>query len=122
MELIDGNRISREIIEELTAEELRKGKWEKLRQRNESWDHLVYGEAAILKPPFAQSRSDMRWVPRNFRIRWPEGVQVPLAAQDMDPPPVPVVAEATTVSKPLPPRLNSAGQRRRANPFTSRRR
>ncbi len=114
--------MSDEHIEELTAEELRKGKWEKLRPRNESWDHLVYGEAAILKPPFAQSRSDMRWVPKDFRIRWPERVRVPSAAKDIEQPPVPVVAEASTVSKPVPSRLNGAGQRRRANPFTSRRR
>ncbi|MEA3390034.1 MAG: terminase gpA endonuclease subunit [Pseudomonadota bacterium] len=69
--------LSEEHLDEITAEELKKGKWEKLRARNETLDILVYGEAAILKPPFAQSRSDMRWVPKDFRIIWPaDGVAV----------------------------------------------
>lgn len=63
--------ISDEHVMEITAEELVKGKWEKKRTRNETWDHLVYGEAALLKPPFAQSRTDMRWIPRGFGIQWP---------------------------------------------------
>ena len=58
-------------LDEMSAEELQDGKWVKLRPRNETLDLLVYAEAAILKPPFAQSRADMRWVPRDFRIVWP---------------------------------------------------
>ena len=58
-------------LDELTAEELTDGKWKARRARNETWDLLVYGEAGILKPPFAQSRSDMRWIPRGYAIIWP---------------------------------------------------
>ena len=74
-----------EHIDEITAEELRDGKWIKLRARNETLDLLVYGEAAILKPPFAQSRTDMRWVPKDFRIRWPtrKAAQGHAGAEDM---------------------------------------
>jgi phage terminase large subunit GpA-like protein len=63
--------LSEEHVEEITAEELVDGKWVKRRARNETWDHLVYGEAAILKPGFAQSRSDMRWIPQGFSVIWP---------------------------------------------------
>jgi phage terminase large subunit GpA-like protein len=64
-------------FEEITAEELVKGKWTAIRRRNETWDHLVQGEVALLKPPFAQSRTDMRWVPKGYRIIWPKsGVAV----------------------------------------------
>lgn len=62
-------------VEEITAEQLEKGKWIKVRARNETWDHLVQGEVAMLKPPFAQSRTDMNWVPRDFRIVWPKTVR-----------------------------------------------
>lgn len=55
-------------VEEITAEELRKGKWEKVRPRNETLDLLVAAYAAILRPPFAQSRTHMRWVPAAFRV------------------------------------------------------
>lgn len=57
-------------LDEITAEELVDGKWKKLRPRNETLDLLVYGYAGLLRPPFAQSRTDMRWVPRDFRIDW----------------------------------------------------
>jgi len=63
--------LSDEYIDELAAEEMVDGKWSKRRARNETWDLLVYAEAAILKPPFAQSRSDMRWIPRGFSVQWP---------------------------------------------------
>ncbi len=59
-------------FEEITAEELVKGKWKPMRRRNETWDHLVMSEVALLKPPFAQSRTDMRWVPKDFRVIWPK--------------------------------------------------
>lgn len=60
-----------EYFAELTAEELKDGKWVKIRSRNETLDLLTYGEAAILKPPFAQSQGHMRWIPRGWAIVWP---------------------------------------------------
>jgi phage terminase large subunit GpA-like protein len=60
--------IGEEYLDEITAEELKDGKWIKLRPRNETWDHLVYAYASILKPPFAQSRDHMRWVPAAYRV------------------------------------------------------
>lgn len=57
-----------EYVDEITAEELKKGKWEKLRPRNETWDLMLYAWAALIKPPFAKSRDHMRWVPKGFRI------------------------------------------------------
>lgn len=67
-------------VEEITAEELQKGKWVKVRPRNESWDLLVAAYAAILRPPFAQSRTHMRWVPAAFRV--PDQAAPDLAAAD----------------------------------------
>lgn len=64
--------LSDEHLDEMTAEEMKSGKWVKTRARNETWDHLVYGEAAILKPPFAQSQPHMRWIPRGFAVQWPK--------------------------------------------------
>jgi len=55
-------------VDEITAEELKKGKWEKVRPRNETWDLLVAAYASILRPPFAQSRTHMRWVPPAYRV------------------------------------------------------
>lgn len=55
-------------LDEMTCERLVKGKWEKQRPRNETWDLLVYSYAALLRPPFAQSRAHMRWVPADFRV------------------------------------------------------
>jgi phage terminase large subunit GpA-like protein len=55
-------------VDEITAEELQKGKWVKVRPRNETWDLLVAAYAAILRPPFAQSRTHMRWVPAAYRV------------------------------------------------------
>ena len=62
---------SEEHAAELTAEQLKAGKWEKQRARNETWDLMVYAEAAILKPPFAQSQNNMRWIPRGWGVAWP---------------------------------------------------
>lgn len=59
-------------FEEITSEELVKGRWKSIRRRNETWDNLVQGEVALLKPPFAQSRTDMRWVPKDYRVVWPK--------------------------------------------------
>jgi phage terminase large subunit GpA-like protein len=58
-----------EHIAELTAEELKKGKWTKTRSRNETWDLIVYAWAALIKPPFAKSRDHMRWIPAGYRIQ-----------------------------------------------------
>lgn len=55
-------------LDEMTCERLEKGKWKKERPRNETWDLLVYSYAALLRPPFAQSRAHMRWVPAEFRV------------------------------------------------------
>jgi phage terminase large subunit GpA-like protein len=55
-------------VEEITAEELQKGKWVKVRARNETLDLLVAAYASFLRPPFAQSRTHMNWVPADFRV------------------------------------------------------
>lgn len=66
-----------EHVEEITAEHLEKGKWKKIRARNETLDILIYGIAALLRPPFAGSRSDMRWVPKDFRVPTPAATGEP---------------------------------------------
>lgn len=63
-------------IDEVTAEELVDGKWKKRRARNETWDHLVYGEATLLRPGYAQSRTDMRWIWKGFSIVWPKAAEI----------------------------------------------
>jgi phage terminase large subunit GpA-like protein len=68
-------RLLDEHVEEITAEELQKGRWVKVRPRNETWDLLVAAYASILRPPFAQSRTHMRWVPAAFRVPEQEGGQ-----------------------------------------------
>ena len=55
-------------IAEIVSEELQKGRWTKTRPRNETWDLLVAAYASILRPPFAQSRTHMRWVPAAYRV------------------------------------------------------
>ena len=55
-------------VDEIAAEELQKGKWVKVRPRNETWDLLVAAYASLLRPPFAQSRTHMRWVPAAYRV------------------------------------------------------
>lgn len=59
--------ISDEHLEELTAEELEKGRWKKIRARNETLDLFVMAIASLLKPGMAQSRDHMRWVPFAYR-------------------------------------------------------
>lgn len=113
-----GSEAHRQYLDELTAEELVDGKWQKRRARNETWDLLVYGEAAILKPPFAQSRSDMRWVPNGFGIVWPAKPQhsasPPDAAPLFDAPPTIQVAVKPSQPKPAakPQRSSLTGRRR----------
>lgn len=96
-------------VAEITAEEMVKGKWEKKRARNETWDHLVYNEAGLLKPPFAQSKTDMRWIPRGFAIQWPNKSDYP-AAPAAAPAPAPAAVEQTpTPATPVrPPRRRQA--------------
>lgn len=55
-------------LDELTAEEKQKGKWVKVRARNETLDLMVMAYSAILRPPFAQSKTTMAWVPPAFRV------------------------------------------------------
>lgn len=100
--------IEEEHLLELTAEELVNGKWTKRRRRNETWDHLVYGEAAILKPPFAQSQAHMRWIPRGYGISWPKGSEV---EPQMHESPAGDAPEVEVVKEELPLR-----QRRKAVP------
>lgn len=64
----DKGRLLDTHVDEITAEELKKGKWEKIRPRNETWDLLVYAYASILRAPYAQSRTHMRWVPKLYRV------------------------------------------------------
>jgi len=114
---LPGN-LADEYVDEITAEELQKGKWKKLRPRNETLDILVYGEAAILKPPFAQSRNDMRWVPKDYRIIWPKQGVIVLprpAANDPEqaaaPMPEPVAATATATTAPRKARNRPAARK-----------
>jgi len=90
--------------DELTAEQLVKGKWEKIRARNETWDLLVYALAAILRRPFAQSRLDMRWVPADFRV--PDPIRIEQAAEE------PVEPTVDEVAKPLTPAPRRAAVKR----------
>lgn len=80
-----------EYVEEIAAEELVDGKWKKRRTRNETWDHLVYGEATLLRPGYAQSRVDMRWVWRGFSVLWPSKAATATEAE-----PLPEAAELPT--------------------------
>jgi len=112
--------LAEEYVDEITAEEMVKGKWTKRRARNETLDHLVYAEAAILKPGFAQSASHMRWIPAGFGIIWPNKSEY---ADRIVEPATPVAV----VSKPAPSsnvsdRTKPSGAKVRRNPFTSRRR
>lgn len=110
-------RLSDEHIEEITAEQLRKGRWEKVRPRNETWDLLVAAYAAILRPPFAQSRTHMRWVPQDYRV--PDQA----AAQMVDEPaPAPVVVKPTRPKPQLPRRgKDSWIKAKRPGPWLNRR-
>lgn len=49
------------------AEELRQGKWVKIRSRNETLDLMVYNYTALMRAPFAGTRANMGWVPAAFR-------------------------------------------------------
>lgn len=63
--------------EEFTAEQLnKKGKWAKVRERNETLDLTLYAWFGLIKPPFMQSRSNMRWVPHAFRVLLPKNAEI----------------------------------------------
>ena len=111
------NDLSDDHIEEITAEELKKGKWTKLRARNETLDILVYAEAAILKPPFAQSRTDMRWVPKDYRIIWPQQGVIVLpkpAANDPEQASAPVAEPFAASTSPSPKKTRSRPAQRQS--------
>ncbi|ABQ68552.1 phage terminase GpA [Rhizorhabdus wittichii RW1] len=55
-------------FDELTAEEKQDGKWKKIRPRNETLDLMVMSYAALLRSPFAGTRTTMSWVPREYRV------------------------------------------------------
>lgn len=97
--------LSIEYVEEIASEELVDGKWKKRRTRNETWDHLVYGEAALLRPGYAQSRPDMRWVWRGFSVIWPK------SAETHDHPSLPAETEQTNDPSVAP--KNAVSTRRR---------
>ncbi len=59
--------LERAYLAEVTAEEKRGGVWEKLRPRNETWDLLVYTEAALIR--HGGERSDLGWVPAWARVQ-----------------------------------------------------
>jgi phage terminase large subunit GpA-like protein len=100
-------------LDELTAEELRGGKWIKLRPRNETLDLVVYAAAAIMRPPYAQSRSDMDWVPLDYRA--PVVVRVERA--ETLPVPAPVLVPLVQAKVPATaPRVRSVP----INKFTGR--
>lgn len=96
-------------VDEITAEEMIGGKWVKRRTRNETWDHLVYGEATLLRPGYAQSRTDMRWVWRGFSIVWP-------SRNDEPAPAVQTKSEVQPISEPpaQPARAPRAAKRPRS--------
>lgn len=116
--------LSEEHLDELTAEEMVKGKWAKRRTRNETWDLLVYAEAAILRPPFAQSRPHMRWVPRGFRIEWPAvavATEEPDGEEQADQSAPPAPQTPAPVPRALPAPAKPARKRTR-NTLTGQRR
>jgi phage terminase large subunit GpA-like protein len=66
-------------LEEATAEELTaKRRWKKRegRRANETLDLKLYAKFALMKPPFAQSRPHMKWVPSAYRIKVKREVEV----------------------------------------------
>jgi len=113
-----------EFFEEITAEELKDGRWTKLRPRNETWDHLVYAYAVILTPGRAQSRTDMRWVPKAFRVppqselRLP--IEVPSPAHSEAQPSPPLTAAAPPSGQPLVSPPTQPNRAVRINPITGR--
>lgn len=110
-------------LDEITAEELKDGKWVKLRARNETWDHLIYAYASILKPPFAQSRDHMRWAPAAYRVpdqaaavaadAAPLPARLPAMAEHESPTPEPPRRPRAARKKWIPPRKGGWIDRRR---------
>ena len=118
--------LSEEHADEIVAEELVDGKWKARRARNETWDHLVYAEAAILKPPFAQSRTDMRWIPRGFAILWPNksdyAEQAVEAAEQPNPAPAQAEQEQPKIAPAKRPVRRTMIKRKRKGDWLGKRR
>lgn len=107
-------------LEEMTAEMLDKGVWRQIRKRNETWDLLVYGFASLMRPPFAQTRSDMAWVPTEYRI--PQIAPLKPASPGSVASPAPPAAAPTQQPAPVRPPQRARPLSRRAGSFFNRRR
>lgn len=94
-------RLLDEHVEEITAEELQKGRWVKIRARNETLDLLVAAYASILRPPFAQSRTHMRWVPAAYRV--PDQVTPGAGENDAEPSKAAALPKVKLPPPPQPP-------------------
>lgn len=82
--------LDRAYLDELTAEEKNdRGRWEKVKPRNETWDLEVYNEVVRLR--FAGERPDLGWVPAWALIpEAPPDTAMPAAADEPGTPgPVP---------------------------------
>lgn len=99
-------------VDEITAEELQKGKWVKIRPRNETLDLIVAAYASILRPPFAQSRTHMRWVPAAYRV--PD--QKPLLAEAGGKDEAKPAPAAASPAKSAPPPAGKAATKPAASP------
>ncbi len=109
-----------EYVEEIAAEELVDGKWKKRRTRNETWDHLVYGEATMLRPGYAQSRVDMRWVWKGYSVIWPKAAGGPEPAPAEQGTPVPETKPKDDPPPAAPPRRRRKAPARRGNGWMGR--
>ncbi|WP_313980779.1 terminase gpA endonuclease subunit [Iodidimonas nitroreducens] len=97
-----------EWFDELTAEELRRGKWIKIRSRNETLDLMVYNYTALMRAPFAGTRANMGWVPAAFRA--------PIEVTD-NPPNASAAALKLEDYQSMPAKAN--GEREQVNPEPS---
>lgn len=112
-------------VDEITAEELQKGKWVKIRPRNETLDLLIAAYASILRPPFAQSRTHMRWVPEAFRVPDQSGPTTRRNEKKAKAAPAPAVPPPSPKPPSPPPRPSRQGRwvkPRRPGPWLGRRR
>lgn len=83
-------------VAEFTAEEKHKGKWVKIRARNEMIDLYVYGSVVLLRPGHAQQRVDMGWVPEWARV--PVIREVAAESPEVETAPAAVVIAAQTLA------------------------
>lgn len=112
--------LEREHVEEITAEQLERGKWKKVRARNETLDILIYAIASLLRPPFAGSRSDMKWVPKDFRVPDQAPPEAAPEAAEAASEPVRSKRKAKALPEPAPEEAKPKRPRRRAPPRGSR--